>query len=226
MEWLKNYNKAFIKYQQEDYRAALSFFRKALEKCPVQHEEVNADIMYHVGDCLIKLSKRGAGLRFWKVALRYITDEEQGLKILDKINSYGMVKRENYLEDDYSAFKAIQLMQYLGSKLDMRFSNFIEKDMIMTLLKNQFEEIEKDAEYNNLTSTEKVSLFKSYKIVFPFIIKREIRDIEEHTNIILFDFKRKVKIKSDIACSCGSGLNYSLCCGCVPEIDNILSDTN
>ncbi|MBN2652970.1 MAG: hypothetical protein JXR63_11355 [Spirochaetales bacterium] len=223
MEWLENYNKAFLNYSGNNLKRALSEFRVALDKCPADATDVSSDIMYHIGDCLVRLSHPGAGLTFWKAALRYISDEREAMKILEKINSYGMVKRLTDYEDDYNAFKSIQLKRFLKTKISMSFSNLTEKEMIISLIDKQFQELYQDSKFQILSCSSKLEIFRSFKIVFPFIVKDEIK---ESSNIIFYDFSRKIRLKAGVTCSCGSGLDYSMCCGSIPEFDMFLSDTN
>ena len=196
---------------------ALKSFEAALATCPVDKPKELARILYYLGIALNRLGMSSCALKSWSSSHRL---DQQGYagKFLRKFsNGYGMAKQRTAELDDWKAFYAVQLVRYLTLKKSGKLGTDAERDMIWELILEEWRALRNSIDMAAMSSEEKLSLFRAYKIVFPFFSLPE----DQGEQPIPVDFARQKRVSLDDQCFCGSGLPYRLCCGRTPGEDEL-----
>jgi hypothetical protein len=188
---------------------ALRSFRAAADSCPATRPGELSAYLYWLAVALLRLDRPELALKSLASAQKLRPRGYARSAYLHRSNEYGMCKRARPELDDFYAFYSIQAGSYLARKLRGRFDSNTEKDAITRLIGDAWKNLSRSGALEGLSAADKLALFKARQISYPFI---SLKDSESGT-IIEADFRRGRRCKSDDRCSCGSGLNYSRCCG-------------
>ncbi len=201
-------------------RVALEYLRQSVKRCPVsQRHELVMRLLY-LGIALKKVGMPSSALKTWKTA-RTVAPRSYAGRMADRfINDYGMLRQANRSLDDWNAFYAIQLRKYLSSKRSRKLGSQGEKDMIWDLIYEYWQGIVHSGVLCNKDLCEKLELFESIRIIFPYF-SLPLED-EEEQEVIAVDFHRQYRVNGSDPCPCRSGLAYSQCCGRTPAEEELL----
>ena len=122
-------------------------------------------------------------------------------------------------DDDRTTFTAVQVERYLKRKALHRFCSDAEKDVILQIIEDCWEEISHNTQLSQMDTDHKIDAFYSVTVIFPYFVA-------EKECIINVDFKKKVRIQGRDMCSCGSGRAFMNCCGTVSSLDSLLNGSN
>ena len=133
-----------------------------------------------------------------------------------EINPYGMPRQRCSSEDDHQAFIAIQVERYLKRKRVPRFCSDAEKDVILQIIGESWEEIRSSRPVGHMDTDHKISSFYQITLVFPYFVAEE-------EFLLGIDFVNKRKISSDDKCPCGSDKPYRCCCGSIKTLQDLMN---
>ena len=105
------------------------------------------------------------------------------------------------------------------SKHSRRFGTDAEQDMIHDLILDYWKALKKSGVKKGKDTAEKMALFQSIKIIFPFLVVPETMS----DTVIPVHFGKKEKIGQGDRCFCGSGLPYCQCCGRTPGQQELIN---
>lgn len=202
---------------------ALKRFEAALNSCPVEESDDLERIFYYLGFTLLRLGRQNGAVRSYRAAARLRKHPGHAAQMLRRlVNDYGMVRQPTGELDDWRAFYSIHLERYLRSKATHRVTSDAEADMIRDLIHDYWKRITKDGLLAGRGAEEKLRLFRSVKIVFPFyVVHADLPD----DNIIPVDFLTKSRIGGTDKCWCGSGIPFMMCCGRTHGTDELTRGT-
>lgn len=190
---------------------ALKRFEQALNACPVEERDDLERIFYYLGYTLLRLGRPNGAVRSFRAAVRLRKFPSHGSKMLKRfVNEYGMVRQASCEMDDWNAFYSIHLERYLRSKRTQRVTSDAEADMIRDLIGDYWKRLTAEGLLAGRTAPEKLRLFRSVNIVFPFYVAHS--DVSDD-KVIPVDFLSKSRMGGAERCRCGSGIPYMMCCG-------------
>lgn len=220
--WQGKLHRGIEYLSKHDPRKALGCFQKALEECPADQSADLAKIFLYIGLALKKLGMLDSALRSWNVGRKLEPHGFSG-KLFERFaNAYGMQKQRTEEMDDWKAFYSVHLERYLQHKRSGRIGTEAEKDMIHDLIFDYWTDFSRTGILRGKSAREKMVLFRSVKILFPFFVVPE--KLEER--VIPVHFTEKKRISAGDLCFCGSNLPYFLCCGRTPGEEELLHGFN
>jgi hypothetical protein len=188
--------------------AAMLHLKQALQTCPVSKREELEHILYYLGMAIYRLGDRESAVRMWGVGCKVRRAGKSHRMYLRFSNGYGMAKQETESEDDWRAFYSIHLRRYLAKKRSKDLGTMAERDMINDLIRDHWLALE--PHLDGRSTGEKLELFESVRIVFPHF---RVVALDEAHDPIRVDFRSKSKVQAADPCPCGSGIEFSRCCG-------------
>jgi len=200
---------------------ALSFFRSALEGCPVSESRALSRLLFYIGITLKRLGCTDSAVKSWLLAYRLTKNSFAYAMIKRYANTYGMAKQDRGDRDDWRAFYSLQLARYLNAKKRRQFYFEAERDMVRDLIFDHWVRLREQYPTEGMSPEEKERLFERTVIVFPFVVIPEALQ----NPVIHVDFRRNRKLEPQDRCPCGSGLSFMLCCGRIPGERELLSGT-
>ena len=143
-------------------------------------------------------------------------------KMLHRLgNDYGMVRQATPELDDWQAFYSIHLQRYLRSKRSQRITTGAESDMIRDLIYDTWKRLNNRRLLAAKSAQEKLELFGSVEIVFPFYLLPS----ERAGDVISVDFVAKSRLSAHDRCRCGSGMPFMMCCGRTRGVEELIPGT-
>jgi len=136
-------------------------------------------------------------------------------------NDYGMVRQSTPELDDWRAFYSVQLQRYLQSKHTRQIVTDAEGDMIKDLIHDHWKQIRARGLLEGRSAEQKLSIFRSVKIIFPFYVSPEILE----SKVVTVDFLNKSRLAAADRCRCGSGMPFMMCCGRTEGADELSRGT-
>jgi len=222
-EWRKNMERGKLSLRKHDPRGALKLFQLALENCPVQCTRELSRILLYLGSTLMKLGQGDSAIRTWSVCAK-VAKEAYAVRMYQRsTNDYGMVKQKSEDEDDWQAFRAIQLCRYMHERRSPSPPTCAEIDMVTDLIQDTYRDLRESGELDGKDCNGKSALFSRVRIVFPLPLT-VLRSSAHLGTIIPADFRASGRVDPAKRCTCGSGLPYHLCCGRVSAPREIFSD--
>ena len=219
--WHLNLDRGKRFLAKHDPESALVCFEQAVASCPVTHPRELARSLFFLGVTLRKLGMANCALKSWGAARRLTKDLYAGRFLQRFSNDYGMAKQSTSDLDDWKAFYSIQLSRYLETKNSKRIGTQAEGDMIWDLIFEAWKLLRANHELADVSPEERLSIFRSTKVVFPlFAVPKENKP---EADTIAVDFSKKKKVMLDDDCFCGSSLPYKFCCGRTPGVDEIVN---
>ena len=211
-EWRRNMERGRMLLRKHDPRGALKPFQSALEDCPVHCQNELSKILFYLGATLMKLGQTDAAIRTWGIGGK-VSKSGYAVKMYRRtVNSYGMEKQISEEEDDWQAFKSVQLSKYMMARKRDTLPNPAELDMVTDLIRDTFCELRDSGSLDGHDCHHKTSLFERTYIVFPLTMA-EFSHTLKRGRIIPVDFRNARKLDPSKNCTCGSGLPYRICCG-------------
>lgn len=131
---------------------------------------------------------------------------------------YGMKKQAFPLEDDRQAFTAVQLERYLKRKRVSRFNSQVERDVILDIISDSWEDMSESLELSQMDTEGKIRAFYHITVVFPYFVA-------EDETVITVDFRKKNRMDGQDHCFCGSNRPMRQCCGTISSVDDLLSES-
>lgn len=203
--------------------SALKRFEAALNSCPVEDRECLEKVFYYLGFTLLRLGRPNGAVRSYRAAARLRKRPSHSSKMLRRfVNDYGMVRQSSSDLDDWRAFHSIHLERYLRSKRTRRVTSDAEADMIRDLISDYWKRIAAQGLLEGKCPQEKLKLFQSVNIVFPFYVTYSEASGDK---IIPVDFLSKSRLSGTERCRCGSGIPYMMCCGRTHGTEELIRGT-
>ena len=195
-------------------RSALHHLSTALKLCPEQRGCEMARILFYLGMTMRKLGLRDPSIRSWSAAQR-IRKRGFGRKMLGRYtNAYGMERQTTTEEDDWQAFRSVQLRRYLRSRKKRRFRNGTEAALLNEIVHRKWEDLRRTRHLSAMSSADKSALFKSLQI-----------DVAHGQEPIPVSFATGKRVAFDDRCPCGSGRSYGSCCGRTEGVEEYTTGT-
>ncbi len=225
--WLIDYQRGLRWLRRHRPLRALAYLERALLAVPTDRLRSpgsgsrRADIarlFYYLGLGFRKAGMRNRAIGSWVESARLEKRGTVRRKLFRVTNRYGMARQESREIDDQQAFYGIQLSRYIRSKQSHRLGTRAEIDMIAELIDEYWARLRASADLSQLTCGQKLELFRSIVIVFPFLTVPEDLKTED----VAVDFSHGRRVGDEDRCVCGSGLPYRLCHGRIPGADEAL----
>jgi hypothetical protein len=190
-------------------REAVQSLRQALDACPPQQAADLHRICFYLGVALRRAGHAQTAIRSW-LSCTQLKKRGHMRRMLERlVNGYGMARQESADSDDWQAFRAIQLSRYLATRNKRAFSTDAERDMVSDLVGDYWRGVERSGEIAGMDSSQKRDYFRRMRIVFPTVVL----PAAAAGSVLAVNFRTRQRISETQACSCGSGLPYSCCCG-------------
>jgi len=218
--WIRELEKAKTMLRQHNPQKSLQSLEKALSSCPPTKPKDLSRILLYLGVALQRLGQGETALKTWNVGCKVLKTSPSAKMYKRFSNEYGMVKQETLEEDDWQAFLSIHRARYLERRPGGEIKSLPERDMIEDLIRSYYRNLKKSGSIQGKTPAEKISLFRSIRIVFPLPLYLQ----KEESAPIAVDFRKKRRLSTDTTCWCGSGMPYQRCCGRISRNTGSLSD--
>ncbi len=188
---------------------AVRSFRLAVEACPVCQAGELARRLYWLAVALLRLDQPEVALKSLASAQKLRPRGLARRAYLERINSYGMLKRRSPELDDLYAFFSIKTRGYLLSRGTPRFGSELEKDLVTDLISDAWLELKESARLGGLLPGDRVALMKRWPVDFP----AGMAFSPDGGEPCVVNFRTGRAVSPDDRCPCGSGLPFRLCCG-------------
>ncbi len=225
--WLIDYQRGLRWLRRHRPLRALAYLERALLAIPTDRlrsprsSSRRADLarlFFYLGLGFRKAGMRNRAIGSWVESARLDKRGRVRRKLFRVTNRYGMARQDSAEIDDQQAFYGIQLSRYIRSKQSHRLGTRAEIDMIAELIDEHWVRLRETADLPRLTCGQKLELFRSIVIVFPFLtVPHDLK-----TEDVAVDFSHGRRITDGDRCVCGSGLPYRLCHGRTPGADEAL----
>jgi hypothetical protein len=199
---------------------AVRSLHAALEECPAAKPRELYNICFYLGIALRRIGYPQSAIKSWVSCQRLIKRGHIRKMLARYTNCYGMDRQASMEADDWQAFSAIQISQYLLCKNKHAFSSEAEKDMIIDLIRDAWDDFLRSNPIEGRSGSEKMQAFRTFHIVFPTMVLTEPNMNER---IISVNFQTRQKVCLTDRCSCGSGLAYMMCCGRTQAKEELLT---
>jgi hypothetical protein len=225
--WLVDYRRGLRWLRKHRPLRALVYLERALFTIPTDRLRLSrepsyghdlARLFYYLGLALRKVGMRNRAIGSWVESVRLQKRSRVRRKLYVVTNDYGMARQDSEEVDDQQAFYGIQLARYIRSKQSHRLGTRAEIDMIADLIDEYWAQLRSSVDLRNMSSEEKIRLFRDTAIIFPFLTV----PTQQKTDDVAVDFAHGRKITPGDRCVCGSGLPYKLCHGRTPGTDEAL----
>lgn len=214
-EWITAFNRGQRKLSKHDPQGALLEFRKAAACCPVSQRSDLARILLYLGISLERLGKGSLAVKAWVNARKLVKSGTVRYVCERWVNGYGMRRCMDARNDDYLAFKSIQVARYLSKRASGRFGSNAERDVVYDIIKDAWKLLSESGILNAMGLSEKLGVFRQARLDFPYLYAEDAMDMD--CEILRGNFrpgnKKVLRIRSDDLCPCGSGLPSRMCCG-------------
>jgi hypothetical protein len=188
-------------------RAALGHLARALERCPERRTADLARVLFYLGVTMRKLGMMNPALRSW-IACQKLTKRGLGSKMLDRYaNAYGMEKQPSADEDDWQAFRSVQVRRYLRGRTGERFQSSAEAGLVTDLIRDRWRVLRAEHDLGQMSPADKCALFRGVGVEVPWGGK----DQAGPAIAVSFPLQRRVAFGD--RCPCGSGRSFGSCCG-------------
>ena len=178
-----------------------------------------ARVLTYLGISYRRAGMRNRALQAWVESCSVVKRGPIRRRLEHCTNGYGMAGQLSTELDDRHAFYGVQLARYLRSKKSHRLGTRAEVDMVVELIDEHWRQICEHETIATMTFSERLSLFRSTTIVFPFLSVPESMAGED----VAVDFCHGTRIGPANRCVCGSGLRYEICHGRIPGLDEVLA---
>jgi hypothetical protein len=206
--WTVDFHRGIRYLSGHDPASAILFFSRAVQGCPVNRSEELTKSLYYLGIALQRVGYGNSAIRSWVTSQR-MKKRKHTRGLLDRFcNRYGMVKQNCEAQDDWQAFYAIQLMRYLRGFKKRTLSDRAERSMIYDIVQEAWMDLQGSGALEGRSPEEKYEIFKNTKIDFPLFYFSRL-----HDPVVKVNFSEGRRIQAGDPCPCGSGLQYSCCCG-------------
>jgi hypothetical protein len=198
------------KLSKHNPEEALKDFQTALACCPPKESANLSKILFYLGFTLKKLGIPNGAVKSWVVAQKLHKSGHATKMIKRFINEYGMSKQKTCHEDDWKAFYAVQLANYMRLKNENCITNPAELDVVSEIISDTWENLCAEKQFGIMEIDDKLDSFRKVKIIFPTMNQEQ----QSTSGVcIAVDFISQRRVKHDNRCICGSGLPYGKCCG-------------
>jgi hypothetical protein len=214
--WTVDFHRGIRYLSGHDPASAILFFSRAVQHCPLNRSDELIKALYYLGIALRRVGYGNSAIRSWVTSQR-MKKSKHTRALLDRFcNGYGMAKQDCEAQDDWQAFYAIQLMRYLRGFKKRTLSNHSERSMIVDIVREAWKELQASGTLEGRTPEEKCEIFQNTKIDFPLFYYGRLRD-----PVVRVNFSEGRRYKPGDPCPCGSGLQFSCCCGRNPGEDEL-----
>jgi hypothetical protein len=213
-------NRGLALLAKHDAQEAARHLEMALQECPPSRSSELHRICFFLGIALTRLGHPETAIKSW-VSCQRLRKRGPTRRLLSRFtNAYGMQKQVREEIDDWRAFASIQLSRYLICKNKRTFSTRAEQDMVVDLIRDHWQSLQKSGAIAGRSCAEKHKVFSQMQIVFPTVLLAEPR---RGAPVIAVNFQTRSRVGLADRCFCGSGLPFRLCCGRTPGCEEVLS---
>lgn len=195
-----------------DLGGAIQSFKMAVDAIPPSERTRLCKALNFLGIALLRSGQKNVAIRSWASARRLVHDSPAARFHSRYVNEYGMVRRSTALGDDFAAFCSLHVCRYLGTKKNGSFDSGDEREMVEHVVRQSFAELYSRKELRSAPVEAKIRAFKASKLDFPVALKFDFTD-PVSTEPSRVDFLRGRCMDAEDRCACGSGLEFSRCCG-------------
>ena len=165
--WVVRYKQGLRRLARHEPERALEAFHAAISACPVTLASRLARILLYTGITLKKMGAHDEAVQAWTVSQKLIRSSPVLHYMRWFANEYGMAKQDFMDTDDWRAFYAVQLKNYLGIKQSSRIDSRGEAGMIRDLIYDTWVSLKSSGSLEGLSSNEKMAIFRTVPIIFP-----------------------------------------------------------
>lgn len=198
--------------RNHDPALALPLMRDAVAACPVSLHQELARRLYWLSMVLFKLGRDGPAVKALASAQKLDRRGYGRAMYNRKVNGYGMPRASCMEHDDYKAFFTIQVRRYLSGVPGRRFASQEELEEILKLIAAAWVSLGKSRAQPDGSCADKLDAFREVQIDFPALRERLVLS-RARARTLAANFRTGEQVFADSRCPCGSGLDYSRCCG-------------
>lgn len=213
--WKQAYRRGRRCLSKHEAEAAIKAFQEALNCCPVTNRRSASHILYSLGLALQQSGHPALAAKSW-VNARKLSRRGWEAKSCERwVNAYGMRRCATPVEDDYNAFRAIQVARYLGRRGSGRFGSRAERDVVYELIGDAWRVIHRSGILAAMSVSERLSAYRRARVDLPFLYVEDAleRDREPIRGNFRPGAQVSLRVAPDDRCPCGSGLPQRMCCG-------------
>lgn len=209
-ESVHTFSAAMRALRNHEPERALPLMRDAVAACPVALHHELARRLYWLSMVLFKLGRDGPAVKALASAQRLDRRGYGRAMYNRKVNGYGMPRASCSEHDDYKAFFSIQVKRYLSGVPGRRFASQEELEEILKLIAAAWVSLGKKGVLPEGSCADKLDAFREVHIDFPPLRERQAPSI---ARTLTANFRTGEAVCADSRCPCGSGLEFSRCCG-------------
>ncbi|MCL1817434.1 MAG: hypothetical protein FWG35_00795 [Spirochaetaceae bacterium] len=165
--WIVPYKQGLRELARHEPLRALGAFHAAISACPVTQISRLARILFYTGATLKKIGAHDEAVHAWAISQKLVKRGPILRYMRWFANEYGMAKQDFADTDDWRAFYAMQLKNYLEIKQSSRMGSRGEKSMIRDLIYDTWASLKSSGCLESMNCSEKIAFFRSVPIVFP-----------------------------------------------------------
>lgn len=196
--------------KNHDPAGALPLMRLAVAACPVSMHHELARRLYWLSMILYKLGRDGPAVKALASAQK-LDRRGYGRAMYNRmVNGYGMPRASCMEHDDYKAFFSIQVRRYLSGVPGRKFASQEELEEILKLIAAAWVSLGKTGIRPEGSCADKLDAFREVRIDFPSL---QERGGSTTARTLTANFRTGEAVYADSRCPCGSGLEFSRCCG-------------
>lgn len=214
--WTVDFHRGIRYLSGHDPASAIVFLSRAVQHCPLSRSEELTKALYYLGIALKRVGYGNSAIRSWVTSHRMKKSKHTRALLNRFCNDYGMAKQDCEAQDDWQAFYSIQLMRYLRGFKKRTLSDRSERTMIVDIVREAWNELQASGALEGRTPEEKYEVFLNTKIDFPLFYYSRLQD-----PVVRVNFSEGRRYKAGDPCPCGSGLQFSCCCGRNPGEDEL-----
>jgi hypothetical protein len=199
-------------------REAVHYLRQAMDSCPPDRAAELHRICFYLGIALRRSGHPQTAVRSW-LSCTHLRKRGYSRRMLERLlNGYGMARQATANDDDWQAFRAIQLSRYLATRNKRAFSTDAERDMVSDLIRDYWRTVERSGATTGMDASRKRDYFLRMRIVFPTVVLPETAA----GVVVAVNFRTRQRISDTQTCLCGSGLPYAFCCGRTKSCEELM----
>lgn len=186
---------------------ALAHLRAAVDATPAACADRLSRALYWLSVALFRLDRKELGVKSLASAQKLRRRGFARSAYLTRSNEYGMPRRPTPELDDFYAFASIKMAAYLARKQRPRFESNAEREAVTLQVAEAWKELRNSGRLAGMECGAKLVLFRQFEVRFGRITQIGLTRTGPGSRLLSASFR------SDPRCSCGSGLNWTRCCG-------------
>ncbi|NVM00890.1 MAG: tetratricopeptide repeat protein [Candidatus Helarchaeota archaeon] len=150
-----------------DYKKAAQLIQKAIDYQSKDAKKELSEYYQNLGSALWRLNLRFDAFKAWEKSLELNPEQKMAKEYLEKFsNEYGQPTAPTKAFDDFYAFQAMKIKEYLNKDNKNKFGDLDEANNVIKKIIDRWRIINKEVNLSELSTDEKIKIFKETEINF------------------------------------------------------------